>query len=114
MSAVLRAPPITVILAGEIDIATTPAIRQALMAAIGGGQSQLAVSMSAVRFIDASGIGVLVAAANAARAAGGDLLLQDPSPQLRKLLSILNLNTSLRAAGLRGGTANRRLVFSGC
>jgi ABC-type transporter Mla MlaB component len=70
MTTILRAPPATVVLDGEIDIATSPAIRESLMAAINAGNVHLAVDMSGVAFIDAAGIGVLVAAANRAREAG--------------------------------------------
>jgi anti-anti-sigma factor len=57
-------PSAAVVLDGEMDIATCPAIRRFLMAAISGGDVHLAVDVSGVAFIDASGIGVLVAAAN--------------------------------------------------
>ena len=93
----------TVVLDGEIDIATAPAIRRFLMAAINGGDVHLAVDMSGVTFIDASGIGVLVAAANRAREAGGSLSLLAPSPQLRWLLDVFHLDAILPAAQRSGG-----------
>ena len=86
------------VLDGEIDISTCPAVRRLLMAAISGGDVHLAVDMSGVTFIDASGIGVLVAAANRARRAGGGLSLLAPSPQVRRLLDILRLDAVLPAA----------------
>jgi anti-anti-sigma regulatory factor len=46
MTTILRAPPATVVLLdGEIDIATSPAIRESLMAAINSGNVHLAVDM---------------------------------------------------------------------
>jgi anti-anti-sigma regulatory factor len=45
MTTILRAPPATVVLDGEIDIATSPAIRESLMAAINAGNVDLAVDM---------------------------------------------------------------------
>jgi anti-sigma B factor antagonist len=98
-------PSATVVLDGEIDIATAPAIRRFLMAAISGGNVQLAVDMSGVTFIGAAGIGVLVAAANRAREAGGGLSLLAPSRQVRRLLDILHLDAILRAAQRSGGPA---------
>ena len=88
----------TVILDGEIDIATAPAIRRSLIAAISGGDVHLAVDMSGVTFIGAAGIGVLVAAANRAREAGGCLSLLAPSPQVQQLLDVLHLDGILPAA----------------
>ena len=88
----------TVVLDGEIDIATAPAVRRFLTAAISGGDVYLAVDMSGVAFIDAAGIGVLVAAANRAREAGGGLSLLAPSPQVRRLVDVLHLDAILPAA----------------
>ena len=92
-----------VVLDGEIDISTCPAVRRLLMAAISGGDVHLAVDMSGVTFIDASGIGVLVAAANRARRAGGGLSLLAPSRQVQRLLDILYLDAILPAAQRSAG-----------
>ncbi len=101
---VVSSPPsAAVVLDGEIDISTCPAIRRFLMAAISGGDVHLAVDMSGVTFIDATGIGVLVAAANRARQAGGGLSLLAPSPQVRRLLDVLHLDAILSAAQRPGG-----------
>ncbi len=98
MTVVSDLPSATVVLDGEIDIATAPAIRRLLMAAISGGDAHLAVDMSGVSFIGAAGIGVLVAAANRAREAGGSLSLLAPSPQVRWLLDVFHLDAILPAA----------------
>ena len=103
MTAVSDPPSATVVLDGEIDIATAPAIRRILLAAISGGNVQLAVNMSGVTFIDAAGIGVLVAAANRARQAGGGLSLLAPSPQVRRLLDVFHLDAILPMAERLGG-----------
>jgi anti-sigma B factor antagonist len=98
ITVVLDPPSATVFLNGEIDIATAPAIRRLLMAAISGGDIRLAVDMSGVAFIGAAGIGVLIAAANQAREAGGSLSLLAPSPQVRWLLDICHLDGILPTA----------------
>ena len=98
MTAVSDPPSATVVLDGEIDIATCPAIRRFLLAAISGGNVHLAVNMSGVTFIDAAGIGVLVAVANRAREAGGGLLLLAPSRQVRRLLDVFHLDGILPSA----------------
>jgi anti-anti-sigma factor len=98
MTAVSDPPSATVVLDGEIDIATCPAIRRLLLAAISGGNVHLAVDVSGVTFIGAAGIGVLVAAANRAREAGGGLSLLAPSPQVRWLVDVFHLDAILPAA----------------
>jgi len=96
-------PSAAVVLDGEMDISTCPDIRRFLMAAISGGDVHLAVDMSGVAFIDAGGIGVLVAAANRAREVGGSLSLLAPSRQVRRLLDVLHLDAILPAARRSGG-----------
>lgn len=104
MTVVSDLPSATVVLDGEIDIATAPAIRRVLMAAISGGNAHLAVDMSGVTFLGAAGIGVLVDAANRAREAGGSLSLLAPSPQVRWLLEdVLHLDAILPATQRPGG-----------
>jgi anti-sigma B factor antagonist len=103
MTAVSDPPSATVVLDGEIDIATAPAIRRLLLAAISGGDVHLTVDVSGVTFIGAAGIGVLVAAANRAREAGGGLSLLAPSPQVRRLLDVCPLDTILPIAERLGG-----------
>ena len=98
MTVVSDPPSATVVLDGEIDIATAPAIRRLLMAAISGGDVHLAVDMSGVTFLGAAGIGVLVDAANRAREAGGGLSLLAPSRQVRRLVDVLHLDGILPAA----------------
>ncbi len=95
MTAVPDPASATVVLDGEIDIATAPAIRRFLLAAISGGDVDLAVDVSGVTFLGAAGIGVLVAAANRARAAGGGLSLLAPSRPVRRLLDVLQLDAIL-------------------
>jgi anti-sigma B factor antagonist len=102
-SVVSHPPRATVVLGGEIDFSACPAIRRSLMAAISGGNVHLAVDMSGVTFIDAAGIGVLVAAANRAREAGGGLSLLAPSRQVRRLLDVFHLDAILPAAQRSGG-----------
>jgi anti-anti-sigma factor len=108
MTILQGAPPHVVVLGGEIDIATSPAIRESLMAAINAGNVHLAVDMSGVAFIDAAGIGVLVAAANRAREAGGGLSLLAPSWQVRRLLDVLHLDGILPAC--MSGSSSRLLA----
>ena len=105
MTATVVSDPLsaTVVLDGEIDISTCPAIQRFLMAAISGGDVHLAVDLSGVTFIDAAGIGVLVAAANRARQAGGGLSLLAPSWQVRRLLDVFHLDAILPAAQRLGG-----------
>lgn len=93
MTAIPIPPVLTVTISGEIDIATCRAMREAL--ATGPGPAHLEVDMSAVTFIDASGIGVLLAARRQAVDAGGSLSLRAPSWAVRRVTGVLGLDEVL-------------------
>jgi anti-anti-sigma factor len=86
-------PVVTVTISGEIDIATSRAMRDAL--ATGPGPAHLEVDLSGVTFMDASGIGVLLAARQRAVDGGGSLILRAPSWAVRRLAGVLGLNELL-------------------
>jgi anti-sigma B factor antagonist len=78
------------VLAGDIDIRTAPALRERLGELVGAGQV-VVVDLSAVEFLDSSGLGAFVGAANALRAAGGSLRLACPRPHVQKIFRISRL-----------------------
>jgi anti-anti-sigma factor len=85
---------------GEVDVATSPLLAAAVARAMESGtrdRIDLVVDLAQVRFIDASGINVLVNAAHQARAAGGTLALRSPSRSVRRMLGILKLDGVLAA-----------------
>jgi anti-sigma B factor antagonist len=86
-------PVVTVTISGEIDIATSRTMRDAL--ATGPGPAHLEVDMSAVTFMDASGIGVLLAVRQQAVDGGGSLTLRAPSGAVRRLTGVLGLDDLL-------------------
>jgi len=86
-------PVVSVTISGEIDIATSRAMGDALAA--GRGPAHLEVDMSAVTFMDASGIGVLLAARQRAVDGGGSLTLRAPSWAVRRVTGILGLDELL-------------------
>jgi anti-sigma B factor antagonist len=86
-------PVVSVTISGEIDIATSRAMGDALAA--GRGPAHLEVDMSAVTFMDASGIGVLLAARQRAVDGGGSLTLRATSSAVRRVTGILGLDELL-------------------
>jgi anti-anti-sigma factor len=80
----LEGRPVLVV-AGEIDLAVAGRFAQELETLVGGGGF---VDLSAVGFIDSSGIRELLRARRAAQTAGGDLLLLSPSATCRRVLEI--------------------------
>jgi anti-sigma B factor antagonist len=79
---------------GEIDLATSDALREALIEAL-EKSATVVVDVGAVGFIDSSGMRELVFGHRDAEQAGGSLRLRRPSPMLQRLLAITALDSVL-------------------
>ena len=88
-------PRVVVDLPGELDVASMPELRHHLTTLISSGRVELVLNAGTLDFLDASGIGALVHAANRARAEGGWVRLIRVKPRHRRLLSILRLDRTL-------------------
>jgi len=82
-------------LAGELDIANAPALREQLLALLRPGSSRLVLDLSKVSFCDASGLAVLVGTGRRARLLGGFLRLAAVSPPVSEALQVTGLHRSL-------------------
>ena len=80
--------------AGDIDLASSGALRQALATAFERAAT-VTVDVADVGFIDSSGLSVLVWGHERARADGGAFRISRPSPMLRRLMEITRLETVL-------------------
>ena len=83
-------------LAGRLDAASAPALQAALEEALADGETRLLVELSAIEFLDSTGLGILVGGLKAARKAGGDLRLVSPSPPVARLLRLTTLDRVFR------------------
>jgi anti-anti-sigma factor len=72
-------------LAGSLDHRMLPRLRPLLRAASCPSRS-IRLDLAAVAFIDASGVGVLLALQEAVRNGGGRLDIRDPSPRVLRIL----------------------------
>ncbi len=87
--------PVVVVVEGELDLATAPTLSMVLRMLVDSGEPWVVVDMSAVAFIDATGIGVLVDAADKAARQGGAFALSRPSRRVLRVLDILRLDSIL-------------------
>ena len=89
---------------GDVDISTSPDLRAALAAVLAEDARALVIDLSAVRFIDSTGLGVLVGAYTSVRNANGRLALVNDHPAVLKVFSItaldevFNIHPTLAAA----------------
>lgn len=99
MSGTITPRTATVNVSGEIDVATRNVMRDILTRGLHPGPVHLAVDLSAVTFMDAAGIGVLIGAWWEAAFAGGSLTMRAPSPAVRLLVDVLGLGDMLSVCG---------------
>ena len=83
----------------RLDGESVPDVRVALFAAIDQASGDVVVEMSAVEWVGEAGLGLLAAAHERCRRRGHHLVLQDPSPGLRRMLTVTRLHRVLRVAG---------------
>lgn len=86
------AGPGTVSLAGELDLASAPALAGALAGVIQAGHD-VTLDLRELQFIDSTGIGVLVRARNHAERAGLGLTLCAPRANVVRTLELTGLRT---------------------
>jgi anti-anti-sigma factor len=90
---VLSRPAVTIArLEGELDIATTPALRERLLSVVRPGVRLLVIDLSGVSFCDVSTLAVLVATQRRASRLGITVRLAAPRPPVAKLLRITGLD----------------------
>lgn len=84
------------VVSGEVDLATVPALRNHLGRALGGCRgTTLVVDLDAVTAIDDAGLGALLGAAGRARESNGDLVLVCTEPSLRRRLEVTRLDRAV-------------------
>ncbi|GAB2934483.1 STAS domain-containing protein [Streptomyces mayteni] len=83
---------------GELDLATSPSVRQRVHDAVADGRRHLVLDLSEVLFCDSSGVGVLVAARRLMRSCAGELRLILPA---RGAEDGSHVNRVLAALGVR-------------
>jgi anti-anti-sigma factor len=79
-------------LEGELDIATTPALRERLFSVLRPGMRLLIIELSGVSFCDVSALAVLVGTQRRAGTLGVTVRLAAPRPQITKLLRVTGLD----------------------
>ncbi|MEU4323736.1 STAS domain-containing protein [Nonomuraea dietziae] len=95
----LPADATVVRLHGDIDIFTSPALRDLLIHALDQSTGALVCDLTDVVFCDSSGLAVLVGMQRRARARGIDFGVASPRPYMVTLLHLTGLDRSLPLYG---------------
>jgi len=83
-------------LCGDLDVTTTPALRERLFGMLGPSVRLLIIDLSGVSFRDAAGLAVLISMQRRAAARRITFRLAGPAPQTAKLLSSTGLDRRLK------------------
>lgn len=81
---------------GEVDVVTSALLRDKLAMHMGSGTRDLVVDLTAVTFMDSTGLGVLVRAARQVRERGGRLELVVDQSRVVNLLRLTAVTQYLR------------------
>lgn len=78
---------------GEIDLSTSPELRQSLLESIEQKVERIVIDFSAVTYMDSSGVATLVEALQKQRSAGGKMILCALQPKVRSVFEIARLDS---------------------
>ncbi|MEP9380804.1 STAS domain-containing protein [Nocardioides sp. KR10-350] len=81
---------------GRLNMVAAPQLKKAVDEAVAGGHPRIVVDLSAVDFIDSSGLGALIGGLKSARQASGDLRISGAGEQVRTVLGLTNLDRILK------------------
>lgn len=77
---------------GRLDVQQAPALRQALGEARDRGAKDVRLAMGKVEFMDSAGLAALVSGLKQAKNSGGSLVIESPSPAVRRVLELTLLD----------------------
>ena len=84
---------------GEVEFATAPRLRATLLDLAQESASPVVLDLAEVSFLDSAGISLLIQAKKRLSAAGSDLVLRAPQPNIRRVLEISGVTELFRIEG---------------
>ncbi len=83
---------VIVTISGEVDVFTSPRLRDALQDLIGAGHVHLVVDLGNVEFMDSTGLGVLVGVFHRLQAVDGSMAFATGTERVRKIFFAAGLS----------------------
>ena len=78
---------------GEVDLYSSPELRNAVLKAVGKAEHGLALDLSEVPYMDSSGVATLVEGLKACKSKKKSFALLSPSQSVMKVLQLARLDT---------------------
>jgi anti-sigma B factor antagonist len=80
---------------GELDVATSPQLRERLIELVNDGRARLVLALDGIDFLDSTGLGTIVSVLKRARTHGGDLRLVCTETRITRLFEITGLDKAV-------------------
>jgi anti-sigma B factor antagonist len=80
-----------IMLSGEVDVYTSPRLKQEMVDLLNQGQAHLIVDLNGVEYLDSTGLGVLIGGLKRARERDGDLRLICENMRILRIFEITGL-----------------------
>jgi anti-anti-sigma factor len=84
-----------ILLAGELDLSTVADLYSQFAELAREGVNHVALDLTALTFMDSSGLAVLIAENKRVESLQGELIILSPPPRIRRLLELTGLDTYL-------------------
>jgi anti-sigma B factor antagonist len=78
-------------LGGEVDVYTSPRVKQEILDLLNGGISKIVVDLTGVDYLDSTGLGVLIGGLKRSRERDGDLKLICDNVRILRIFEITGL-----------------------
>ena len=82
---------VTLVAEGELDVFTSARVREGLLALEGSGERRINVDLAGIRYLDSTGLSVIIGCNKRLRAEGRELWITGASAQVEKVLTILGM-----------------------
>ena len=79
----------------DLDIASAPQLGRAILNSLDSGNTNLILDFGGVELIDSAAIGVLLSAQRRVEAAGGQLVVTNPSAHVRRVFALTGVSRAL-------------------
>lgn len=86
---------------GEVDLFTAPDLKRTASGAIDSGARCIVVDLSETRFLDSTGLGVLIGIAKRVRPSGGDVAIVNTEPNTAATFAITGIDGVLTVVETR-------------
>ena len=77
---------------GEVDVYTSPELKQHLVSLVESGVKRVIVNLSKVEYLDSTGLGVLIGGLKRLREGDGNLVLVGPGMRILRIFEITGLD----------------------